>query len=686
MRRREFAFTTAAACAAAELPLTKLPQPELTAGARRIDGPPLLPGGVWYSASKEGEGLVFRIPPGSLAKARYLTTELLLDGDTLSSFSVNLQEGDKGPVFRFGFGALNQCSLRMRMSLALVDQNKWMVEREGAFLKPTCGGDRVDLDKVDRIRFVIRRKGPEDVRWTMTPLLATVDEVPKLEKPILPKGALLDELGQSAHRAWSGKTQSADELKTRIRTQLAEVPKACWPDEFSAWGGDAGKRIHKGTGYFGTHHDGTRWWLVDPQGFAFWSAGVDCVRVDCVARVDGIEPALAWMPPADGEYVDALGGGNRQGGKSVSYLAANMIRALGRDGWKERWARIALAEMRRMRFNTVGNWSDYEYAAAERFPYVRPLSFRGERSPFIYRDFPDVFHPGFEQDAAAYASQLQSTVKDPALIGYFLMNEPTWGFSSEVPAAGMLFTSDTCYSRKELARKLKAKYATDAALSTAWKREATFAQLESGKWKGALSQPAIADLREFSVSMVQRYFTVLSQACKRADPNHLNLGMRWAGVPPEWAVEGMKTFDVFSLNCYMDRLPRERAQRIERMVGKPVLVGEWHFGALDVGLPASGIGRLRNQAERAKAYRAYLEDAAANPYCVGVHWFTLYDQSALGRFDGENYNIGFLDICNRVYPEMAAAAIASHERMYEVAGGKAAPFSAELEYLPKVFL
>ncbi len=116
------------------------------------------------------------------------------------------------------------------------------------------------------------------------------------------------------------------------------------------------------------------------------------------------------------------------------------------------------------------------------------------------------------------------------------------------------------------------------------------------------------------------------------------------------------------------------------------MVGEWHFGALDVGLPASGIGHLKNQADRAKAYRVYLEDAAADPYCVGAHWFILYDQSALGRFDGENYNIGFLDVCHRPYPELSAGAILSHEHMYQVAGGKTPPFADAPVYLPKLFL
>lgn len=186
--------------------------------------------------------------------------------------------------------------------------------------------------------------------------------------------------------------------------------------------------------------------------------------------------------------------------------------------------------------------------------------------------------------------------------------------------------------------------------------------------------------------MVEKYFAALSAACRRADPNHLNLGMRWAGVPPEWAIAGMRTFDVFSLNCYLEKLPRDQSAKIHDMLKRPVMIGEWHFGALDVGLPASGIGRLSNQSARARAYRVYLEDAAANPHCVGAHWFTLYDQSALGRFDGENYNIGFLDICHRPYDELCRAAILTHERLYDVAAQRVQPYADAPEYLPKLFL
>lgn len=72
--------------------------------------------------------------------------------------------------------------------------------------------------------------------------------------------------------------------------------------------------------------------------------------------------------------------------------------------------------------------------------------------------------------------------------------------------------------------------------------------------------------------------------------------------------------------------------------------------------------------------------------CVGVHYFTLHDQSLLRRFDGENYNIGFLDICNKPCEPLAQAARRSHESMYAVAAGVEPPFDEPVEYLPKLFV
>jgi hypothetical protein len=693
--RREFIHITAISTGTAMISRAGTPsipglrlEPQSTTGSlKKEEGSTPLDGASWYSTNDSESGLEYRFAPGTLVKAKYVSSDMLLDGDTTIIFILSLQEGEGGRRFQFRFGGLNQCSFRMRMPLALVDQNRWGIEREGAFLKPRCGGDRVDLRKVDRMKFVVQRKGPKTARWCMTSFTVSEEEIPLIGKPVLTKGPLIDELGQSTIRDWPAKTRSVREMTTRLRSQLDRAPEQAWPAPCTQWGGWRTLRLAEGTGFFRTHHDGKRWWLVDPGGYAFWSIGLDCIRVDTVARYDGLETALAWLPEGKPEYAGIFGSatGDRRQGKSINYLAANFIRAFGADGWREKWASIALSEMKRLRFNTVGNWSEWNYARDAKFPYVRPMSFRARKVPYVYRDFPDVFHAGFPEDAAEYAAQLADTRDDPAFIGYFLMNEPEWGFSSELPAAGMLYNTPECPARREFTAMLRSKYMDTEKLSAAWGVKTDFQRVASGRWEGLIPTGATTDLQEFSVLMAEKYFGALSQACKKVDSNHLNLGMRWAGVPPQWAVKGMQSFDVFSINCYQKKVPKSQTDEIHAMLKIPIIIGEWHFGALDVGLPSSGIGHLKNQVDRGKAYRVYLEDAAANHNCVGAHWFTLYDESALGRFDGENYNIGFLDVCNRSYEELSRAAIASHEATYEVASGAVKPFSDEPEYLPNLY-
>jgi hypothetical protein len=390
------------------------------------------------------------------------------------------------------------------------------------------------------------------------------------------------------------------------------------------------------------------------------------------------------MPPADGEFkeiYDVRGDGRR----SINYLAANFIRTFG-AGWYDKWTTITLGELRRLGFNTIANWSDWEIARKARFPYVRPLAWGNREAPFIYRDFPDVFDPRWDADVRRFGQQLASTRDDPSFIGYFLMNEPTWGFARETPAAGMLFNTPRSATRRALADALAKKYSDDRALSSAWGVETTLAAVREGAWSRTLTPAAERDLADFSAVMVEKYFRTLSESCRSVDPNHLNLGIRYHTVPPEWAVAGMRSFDVFSMNCYDTKVKSAEMEKIAAMLKMPVMVGEWHFGALDVGLPASGIGHVKTQDDRGRAYRVYLEDAARKPWCVGVHYFILYDQSALGRFDGECYNIGFLDVCNRPYESLCRAARASHERLYDLALGKVPAFDDAPEYLPKLFV
>ena len=684
--RRQFLGLSAAAsaallarCGGGSEDLILQPGDVINGLEKQSDAAPIA-GATWYVAENVGDGLSYTFEKGRLSLDGFLSADLLLEGHTMTGFKIELAEGETGAVFTLRFFTLNSCQARIRVPLSAVDLNRWRLEREGAWLKPICGGERIDPDRADRMTFTVLKKSETRSRFCLTPFRFSRKEPEKLKNPLLPKGPLLDDLGQSTLHSWPGRSSSADEVTRRLRRQAEEADAAVASESLSRFGG--WKKIKLGaSGFFRVQKQGDRWWLVDPQGYPFWSAGVDCVRVDTTANCEGLADALTWRPEEQGDY-EAM---YSREGRAINYLAGNFIRAFGPDSWYDKWAAIALSQIRKIGFNTVGNWSDWAIARRAAYPYVRPMSMAVKRVKNIYRDFPDVFDPAYEEDAVEYAEPLRETADDPALIGYFLMNEPRWGFSSELPATGMLYNTETCETRSALARFLGEKYSDEAGLAAAWGMPVTFNGIERGLWSRPLSGTALADLESFSERMVERYFAPLSAACRRIDPNHLNLGIRYQGVPPAWVVSGMRSFDVFSMNCYREKIPHNDVSRIHEMLEIPVMIGEWHFGALDAGLPSSGIGRVRDQEARGRAYRVYLEDAAADPRCVGAHWFTMYDQSALGRFDGENYNIGFMDVCNRVYQPLAAAARTAHERLYALATGALAPYDRAPEYLTKLY-
>jgi len=658
-------------------------------------GEPPVADGVRYVAESQGAGLAYDVPEGALADATHLATDFLVEGADSAVFQLDLV-GENG-TFTLLYGTLPQCEGRVRLPLAALDGSRSTLDREGAWCKPLVRGDPVDPAAVERVELGLVSNPTSEVRWWQSPLAATAGEPPRLTDPELPAGPLLDEFGQSTFREWEGRTESEAELVERLREQRdaagervgregapgvgsADPESASDADsaEFDEWGGWTGREF-TATGFFRTHYDGRRWWLVTPGGHPFWSTGLDVVNPTVSARYDGLEDALSWLPDPDGEFAPAFEHW-MDDSEHVDYLVANLVRAFGEE-WREAWTETALGQLRRLGFNTVGNWSDWEAASDAGVPYVRPLDVSFPETPLVYRDFPDVYHESFPEDAAEIASQLEASVGDPAMIGYFLGNEPDWRAGGDLLAAAILRSDEDSATRRELVDWLAERHG-EGGLADAWKSDVTLADLRAGAWRpdGDLPGPARDDLERFSSRLVDRLYRVLSEACREVDPDHLNLGNRLVDVPREWVLAGMDHVDVLTCNCYRRRLPEEYAE-VSRTAGAPILVGEFHFGAPDVGLPHPSLQPVPDQAARGDAYRVYVEGAAARPWCVGTHYFTMYDESALGRFDGENMNVGLFDVCHRPYGPLADAARATHERIYAVANRDVDPYGQAPRYL-----
>ena len=157
-------------------------------------------------------------------------------------------------------------------------------------------------------------------------------------------------------------------------------------------------------------------------------------------------------------------------------------------------------------------------------------------------------------------------------------------------------------------------------------------------------------------------------------PNHLLLGGRF--YTPLMAgpyVRACRSFDVYSFNHYQWDAPAEAIARVTTLSGLPVLIGEFHYGVEGRGLAASLVATT-SQHERGLAYRHFLENLAALPQVVGAHWFQWGDQPCMGRFDGESYNIGLVDVTDIPYGEFLASVQETHNRLPDLCFGGVKPY------------
>ncbi|HYW96444.1 MAG TPA: beta-galactosidase, partial [Bacteroidales bacterium] len=548
-------------------------------------------------------------------------------------------------------------------------------------LKGVVFGRRTDPDDVAAIKLI---PGPyQSPRFTPEFIIDTIylsNELPAYTSK--PSEPVADKFGQWYGHDWPGRTASDDDFNNlkQAFTELAGEELE-FPGELSRYGGWRKLRFDS-TGFFHTRFDSERWWFVDPEGYAFLSLGMDCVRPTVSSTLSGDEDLYEWLPPEDsawpGVYFDS------RGQKMTDFFKINMIKMFG-PNWQQEWGKITRNKLVGSGFNTVGNWSDMRFARQSHLPYMLPLSGFPTTEVNLFRDFPDVFSPQYKVNSEKFASQLAVYRDDPFLIGYFLRNEPQWAFGDHDIAFEMFASQDMSFSKLAFVRWLVTSYGNDVEVfNKAWDLDLNdFADLNLLTFKTYPSEKSKQDFMNFSGQMVDRYVGTVCDEVRKVDPNHLNLGMRYAYISSDLLYRAGDYFDVFSINGYNAPGPPPTAQIFEK-TGKPVLIGEFHFGAIDRGLPSTGLRGVASTKDRGKAYRYYVEQGFSRPELIGIHYFQWMDQPILGRFDGENYNIGFNDIVYRSYPGLFKAASKTHQRVYHVALGKRKAYSHKAKPIPVI--
>ena len=369
------------------------------------------------------------------------------------------------------------------------------------------------------------------------------------------------------------------------------------------------------------------WSFVDPDGRPFYVRGVDHVRYD-------------------GHWCGKL--------RTFPYRDWNRGHYPSRGAWEAE----TLARLREWNFNTLTGKPD-ESLLGRGFAHTRTVDI-GKRlcakdspaedwiaqgsSPC--KAFPNVFSTNFVRVCEELAARECAPHRDERdLVGYFLDNELAWWGTAPVEKRG---SAEAMY---------------DTAMS-----------LPEGHSARRAAEAFGGSKAEFLALVAERYFSVASAAVRKADPNHLVLGARFAGfggaAEPVWIAAG-RHCDVVSFNLYpwIDfegrRLqvwqsdPRELGETFDRyqaLARKPFMITEWSFIGLDAGLPCrKGMGqRFPTQAERARAIRTLCGFFAKKRYVVGDDYFMWVDEPALGigKNFGEDSNYGLVSGEGRPWPEV----------------------------------
>ncbi len=447
---------------------------------------------------------------------------------------------------------------------------------------------------------------------------------------------------------------SFDDFQADVSKLHARPPAAAFPKYDAA--GDAEIR-GKTTGFFHTEKIGGRDWLIDPNGAAFFWVGTDHVNYR-------------------GHWCEKLG-----------YAPYSRV-SEKKYGSEEAWDVATLARLKSWGFNTLatGNSASLRHRG---LPYIEFVAFG---STFSGRDslcekttwtgFPNVFSPDWPRFCDFLARQKCAPLRDdPWLLGYFLDNELEW-FGKHYGPRG-LFEEAWKKPADHPAKKAFVELAQKNCGSIAKFNEdfgaafSDFAALAADVTpRDARSDAGNSLARDFVRLVAELYFKGCNDALKKIDPNHLNLGCRFAGDAPDiWDIAG-KYCDIVSFNTYprvdVDRgVPANVQEFVEKWhakAGKPMAVTEWSFPALDAGLPSRhGAGmRVDSQAQRASCFSFFQDFLFREPFMVGSSYFMYLDEPALGISASfpEDSNYGLIAENDEPYPAITAAATAVNREVY----------------------
>ncbi|WP_440874655.1 agarase [Thalassotalea sp. PLHSN55] len=447
--------------------------------------------------------------------------------------------------------------------------------------------DRIDLSSVESLTFftignlsdksitldnIRLRKNPEsDPNWMV---------------------AVVDKYGQNAKKDVALNVSSDAELKAAAEQELAALAKSTGMPDRSKFGGYTKGPKLKATGYFRTEKVDGKWWMVDPEGYVFFSHGPANVRMANMTTITGVDfhdasirvrhsdevtpedsmgivkiPDAAretryiaselrhnmfqWLPSYDDplaehySYRRSTHKGALPHGETYSFYRANLERRYGETSplsYVKKWHEVTMQRMKDWGFTSFGNWVDPAFYQADQVPYFA--------NGWIIGDFktlsghtnhwglmPDPYDPVFSERAKATIDVIAKNIQSsPWCVGIFIDNEKSWGEREGtveqrygVILDALSKPSQQSPAKAAFAKHLKSKYRTIEALNNAWQTDINnWHSFNNGVTFERYNNAHIKDISDMLKMLGEQYFTVVHNTLEAALPNHLYMGARMA--------------------------------------------------------------------------------------------------------------------------------------------------------------
>lgn len=423
--------------------------------------------------------------------------------------------------------------------------------------------------RVSNIR--LRRNPPVDKQWL---------------------SGLIDKFGQNSAASYALKVDSEKALKDVADRELAELAASNGMPDRSRFGGYKDGPKLPATGYFRTEKIDGKWWMVDPDGYLFFSHGPANVRMANLTTITGVDykddsvrvvkpgettpedsmgiihvsdevkdsrfiaseqrhGLFEWLPGYNDElaehysYRRSTHKGPIDHGETFSFYRANLERRYGQsqpESYVQKWEQVTIDRMKDWGFTSFGNWVDPAFYQHNKVPYFANGWIIGDFQTLSgYENhwglMPDPFDPVFSERARKTIELIAKDVNSsPWCVGIFVDNEKSWGErEGTVPQRyGVILDAlskdaKTSPAKAAFSKHIQEKYESIAELNKAWQLDLlSWQQFDSKVEFSNYSERLVSDLSRLLELLGEQYFIVVHNTLAEIMPNHLYMGARMA--------------------------------------------------------------------------------------------------------------------------------------------------------------